>query len=225
MHLNLFGFFPSLVYEVLLSHLPAVDSIAMGECERTLTELAGAVKTGRSWRNIPGLAVQSSGGSVLAECRTPEANPDRFPFPRRESDGTMISGTRQPLGSSRTTANVLASRGCYNHCSFCPIPSFYNQGPLWRGRSPDNVFSEVTELVDRGYTDIYFVDPNFIGPGQRGRQRVVELAKRLGTLGISFGMETRPDDLDAELLERLRSAGLQTLLLVLKGVLPPFLET
>ena len=85
--------------------------------------------------------------------------------------------------------------------------------PLWRGRSPHSVFQEMTQLMNLGVKDFYFLDPNFIGPGKKGRDRVLELAQLLRPLGITFGMETRPNDLDAEILESLVSAGLQSLLL------------
>jgi len=43
-HINLFGFFPSLAWEMILTLTTAVDSIALGECENTLTELAQHLK-------------------------------------------------------------------------------------------------------------------------------------------------------------------------------------
>lgn len=136
----------------------------------------------------------------MASPRIPERTPDAFPFPLR------YSGTDE-------TASILASRGCYNHCSFCPVPVFYHDGSLWRGRSPANVFEEMTRLMDRGFRDFYFVDPNFIGPGRRNKSRILEMAELIRPLGITFGMETRSNDLDAEILEHLTSAGLQSLLL------------
>ncbi|HMK36251.1 MAG TPA: radical SAM protein, partial [Desulfomonilaceae bacterium] len=51
------------------------------------------------------------------------------------------------------------------------------------------------------------------GPGKKGKDRIRELAGLLHPLGITFGMETRPNDLDGEILERLAAAGLQSLLL------------
>jgi hypothetical protein len=68
-------------------------------------------------------------------------------------------------------------------------------------------------LVNQAFQDFYFVDPNFVGPGKKGRSRILELAKMIRPLGITFGMETRSDDLDNEILENLASAGLQSLLL------------
>lgn len=199
-HINLFGFFPSLAWRAILREIPAVDSIAVGECEETLAELADQLQTHRSWRAVAGLAVRTSDGKAVHTPRLPEKDPDRFPFP-----------LRQP--NPEETASILASRGCYNHCSFCPVPSFYNNGPLWRGRSPQNVFQEIEQLVNQGTGDFYFVDPNFIGPGKKGRQRTLELMELIRPLEITFGMETRPQDLDDEILESMLASGFQSLLM------------
>lgn len=199
-HVNLFGFFPTLAYRAILTDAPEVDSIVIGECENTLVELAGRLSRREDWREVPGLAYRASGSVRTSSPRNPDVNLDRFPFPLREEE---IEGT----------VSVLAGRGCYNHCSFCPIPAFYGNGPLWRGRSAENVLEELTHLVDRGARDFYFVDPNFVGPGKAGRDRIRHLARLIQPLGITFGMETRPNDLDKDLLECLVSAGLRSLLL------------
>ena len=198
-HLNLFGFFPTLVYRQILGTCPAVDSIAVGEFEHTLVELARALDRKAPVEGIDGLATASCLGHSRSMARMPEENPDIFPFPKR----SHLSGT----------VSVLASRGCYNHCSFCPVPSFYNQGPLWRGRSPENIAREVKALAGRGVTSFYFCDPNFIGPGKKGRQQTMALMDLIRPLNIRFGMETRPQDLDDEVLESLTSAGFESLLM------------
>jgi anaerobic magnesium-protoporphyrin IX monomethyl ester cyclase len=209
-HVNLFGFFPTLAHQTILTQASHVDSIAVGECEKTLSELAGRLSRGQDWTDVPGLAYRASAEVRIAASRIPEANPDVFPFPLRDQE-------------SESTASVLASRGCYNHCSFCPIPGFYGNGPLWRGRSPHNVLEEVVQLTERGVRDLYFVDPNFIGPGQRGKDRIRHLAGLMSPLGITFGMETRPNDLDGDTLECLVAAGLRSLLLGIESGSAPVL--
>jgi anaerobic magnesium-protoporphyrin IX monomethyl ester cyclase len=199
-HINLFGFFPTLAYQVILQNVPAVDSITVGECEHTLAALADRLGKGVDWRDVPGLAFRDDQGGCMIAHRSPENSPDRFAFPLRDP-------------AAKGTASILAARGCYNHCSFCPVPVFYNDNALWRGRTPENVLEEMTELMGHGYQDFYFVDPNFIGPGNKGRSRALELAGLMRPLDITFGMETRPNDLDEEVLEHLASAGLQSLLL------------
>jgi anaerobic magnesium-protoporphyrin IX monomethyl ester cyclase len=209
-HICLFGFFPTLAYEVILRAVPEVDSLVVGECEETLAELARLLSRGQDWRTIPGVAFRTGEVVHLAATRVPAADPDRFAFPLRDL-------------AAVETVSILASRGCYNHCSFCPVPSFYNAGPLWRGRSTANVMEEMTLLADQGVRDFYFVDPNFVGPGKNGRLRALELARLIRPLGITFGMETRPQDLDTEILEHLAAAGLQSMLLGIESGSPEVL--
>lgn len=196
-HVNLFGFYATLASADLLQAAP-IDSVAVGECEHTLRDLSNALAGGQSWNRIAGLATDPATTEKVR--RTPEKDPGCFAFPERPP------GLPAP-------ACVLASRGCYNHCSFCLVPPFYNRGPLWRGRSPENIVDEIQELMQKGYRDFYFVDPNFIGPGAAGRQRCSDLLERLRPLNITFGMETRPNDLTEALLVELRDAGLSSLLL------------
>jgi radical SAM superfamily enzyme YgiQ (UPF0313 family) len=211
-HISLFGFFPSMAFRRILETIPEVDSIAVGECEDTLAALARTLHGSGEWRETAGLAFRSSCGVDIRGRRRPAKNPDKYPFPDR------------PHAAAGDTVSILASRGCYNHCSFCPISGFYNEGPLWRGRSPENVRSEISGLMDLGVRDFYFVDPNFIGPGRAGRLRALEIARHLRPLNIAFGMETRPDDLDAELMDRLSEAGLKSMLLGIESASPSVLN-
>ena len=198
-HINLFGFFPTLVFREILATAKDVDSIAVGEFEQTLVALAATLEKTGTVTGIPGLALNSTLTPGTFRKRPPEKDPDTFPVPLRPSlDGT---------------ASILASRGCYNHCSFCPVPSFYNQGPLWRGRAPEAIAREMQALVDQGIRDFYFTDPNFIGPGKRGKERILKLMALIKPMEITFGMETRPSDLDDEILHHLVEAGFTSLLM------------
>ena len=199
-HINLFGFFPTLAWNPILKHSQAVDSIATGEPEHILVELADRLQLKKAWQNIPGLAHKTDGIVKYNGFRKPEKNPDLFPFPVRNDDADE-------------TATILASRGCYNACSFCPVPSFYNNGPLWRGRTPSNILTEISQLYNQGRREFYFIDPNFVGPGIKGRQRIFNLAEQLQKIDITYGIETRPNDLNDTIMAALVSSGLKSLLL------------
>lgn len=67
--------------------------------------------------------------------------------------------------------------------------------------------------MDQGVKDFYFVDPNFIGPGKTGKKRIMALMDLLVPMDIRFGMETRPQDLDDEILAKLVAAGFKSLLM------------
>ncbi|MGB3210067.1 MAG: radical SAM protein [Desulforhopalus sp.] len=197
-HINLFGFFPSLVYLDILGTVEAVDSVCVGEFEHTLAELADFLKKGGVPDQIPGLATRSHNG-INIKHRPPEKNPDRFAFPKRIPEDSTVT--------------ILASRGCYNRCSFCLVPAFDNSGGLWRGRSPENIFREIEQFVAKGTRDFYFSDPNFIGPGRAGKKRVHQLLELIKPLNITFGMETRPNDLDDEIIEDLVRSGMTSFLM------------
>ena len=198
-HLNLFGFFPSLVYQDILRSVDAVDSIAVGEFEHTLVELVTSIVSEKPLQAVPGLATRGKGGEVQLVSRVIENDPDHFCFPKRPR--------------AENTATVLASRGCYNCCSFCLVPTFDSQRQGWRGRTPNNIYEEIETLAAQGVKDFYFADPNFIGPGKKGRARTLHLLELLTPLNITFGMETRANDLDNEMLEHLVGAGMTSLLM------------
>lgn len=198
-HINLFGFLPSLVYADILEGTAVVDSIAVGEFEHTLIALAAALVRDDLLADIPGLATRSEKGDITYTARLSEKLPDLFAFPRRIS-----------LDS---TVTVQASRGCYNRCNFCLVPAFDADGARWRGRSPQNIFSEMEGLVAHGVRDFYFADPNFVGPGRVGKERTLALLDLIKPLNITFGMETRPNDLDDEIMENLVGAGMTSLLM------------
>jgi len=207
----LFGFFPTLVWRDILDHAPEVDSVVVGEPEETLVELARSLTTGAVVR-VDGLAARLHGEATLFGMRTPVVPLDRLPFPLR------------PFLEADETVSVLASRGCYNGCSFCLVPTLNDGRAVWRGRSADNVAAEIASLAERGKRDFYFVDPNFIGPGKAGKENAMRLSRALARLGITFGMETRANDITGPLLRSLCNAGLTSLLLGIESGSPRVLK-
>ncbi len=207
----LYGFFPGLVWKEILDYSPAVDYVVVGEPEETMVDLARCIEAGIEAR-VEGLARRCHGKASLPLRRPPIESPDRLPFPLR------------PSLESERTVSVLASRGCYNHCSFCLVPALDQGKTVWRGRSPENIAAEISGLVSLGEKDFYFVDPNFVGPGKAGKQAAVKLARRLADFGITFGIETRANDITSGLMRELVEAGLTRLLLGIESGRPDVLK-
>jgi radical SAM superfamily enzyme YgiQ (UPF0313 family) len=197
----LFGFFPTLAWEDILSNVEAIDCVIVGESEETLGDLAETIACKRMVLPAPGLAARAAGRPVFPGFRKPIVPLDRLPYPAR------------PWMRQGETANILASRGCYNGCSFCLIPTLDNNKAVWRRRSIANITEEIRLLKELGITDFYFADPNFIGPGLAGQEHAKALAAAISELGIAFGLETRAADITPSLLQALCKAGLTTLLL------------
>ena len=207
----LYGFFPTLMWRDILDQVPAVDYVIVGEPEDTAVCLTRSLKTG-SGVQVDGLAMREQGKATLSGIR-PSIDPlDQLPFPLR------------PALAAEETICILASRGCYNQCSFCLIPTLDGGRSAWRGRTPENIALEISQLMARGKKDFYFVDPNFIGPGKAGKERAVQLGNTLKGLGVTFGMETRANDLTRVMVEALVDAGLTSLLIGLESGSPQILQ-
>jgi anaerobic magnesium-protoporphyrin IX monomethyl ester cyclase len=207
----LYGFFPGMVWKEILDYCGAVDYVVAGEPEQPLVELARQIGKAEAVK-IRGIALRMNGEATFTGVRSPIESPDELPFPLRPSVAT------------EETVSILASRGCYNNCSFCLIPALDFGKSTWRGRSPENIASEISRLVLLGKRDFYFVDPNFVGPGKAGKERTIELAHRLAEPGISFGMETRANDVTPDLMKELVKAGLNRLLLGIESCRPEVLK-
>jgi anaerobic magnesium-protoporphyrin IX monomethyl ester cyclase len=207
----LYGFFPTLMWRDILDQVPAVDSVIVGEPEETVVCLARSLEAGTG-TPVEGLALRAQGQATLAGSRPGIEPLDRLPFPLRPSLAT------------EETICILASRGCYNRCSFCLIPTLDGGRSAWRGRTPENVAAEISQLMAKGKKDFYFVDPNFIGPGKAGKERAVQLGNTLKGLGITFGMETRANDITPAIMRSLVDAGLTSLLIGLESGSPQILR-
>lgn len=227
-HINLYGHFPTFSFSELLIKHPFIDSITIGEPETTFLELSDIVinnKIASNFYTIEGLAFNSSlvKGNVAHTdiCddkyvpdvirnrpRKPVSNLDKLPFPYRY-DFNLFK-------KKGVYTYILASRGCYGKCTFCYLDRFYGDDSQWRGRSPENIFNEISD-INRIFNEeyFYFADANFFGPGKKGKERACELARIIidNGLNIKFGIECRVNDIDDRTIDILVMAGLKDVFL------------
>jgi anaerobic magnesium-protoporphyrin IX monomethyl ester cyclase len=220
-HINLYGHFPTFAFRELLASYSFIDSVAIGEPEATFLELAEAVinsKCNSALYTIDGLVFKSSGSKIEEgvlkpdviqnKPRKPVSNLDKLPFPSR-CDFDMLK-------KKGISTYILASRGCYGKCTFCYLDNFYGEESSWRGRNPQNVFNEISDIYENlGERYFYFADANFFGPGKNGKERACELAKLIvdKDLNIKFGIECRVNDIDDKTIGILVRAGLKDVFL------------
>jgi len=209
----LYGFYPTFGFEDLLQAMPQVTAAVLGEPEQTLVEVARVAATGARpsavLGAVPGLALRRYGSIARTSDRPPIADLDALPFPHRSAE--MLS---------LREVNIAGSRGCYGACTFCSINPFYGPRSSWRPRSPERVIAEMAAVIEAHPEKkrFYFVDPNFFGPGERGRRRALALARMIRErFRVNFGLEGRVNDIDDEVVGALVEAGFDEILIGLES--------
>lgn len=207
-HITAGGHFAAFHAEPLLRDVPAIDSVAIGEGERILCELAAA---GCDPRAVRGMVYRRGAAIVRNEAAPNPPALDDLPWPPR----------KQPLDSylGIPITNMLASRGCSHACAFCSIAAWHRMcgGPRLRLRSVEHVADEMAALYARGARIFNFHDDNFfLDDADAMLARAVALRdalERRGVRHIAFAAKCRPDTMDERVLRVLVSAGLFRLFL------------
>jgi len=200
------GQFPTFCYDRLLVDFPEIDAIIRGEGESPFLDMVRRIAEGKDWRDIPGVAFRRNGEVVANDPPPLIADLDSLPFPARD--------TLPAVRSVGAMVAVASSRGCPHRCTFCSTPTFYRLSPgrPWRMRSAENVVEEIKSLVaDHDVRQFIFVDDNFIGVGERGKERAREIAERIiqANLQVEFHLLCRVTDIEEELFTLLQRAGLR----------------
>lgn len=178
-----------------------LDHIVVGEGEITFLHIARANREGNAPKPHPGLA--SKDGSEIEFSPPGEpADLDSLPPPARNLLPNHIYRMHPPFGIKPPATLVETARGCPCRCSFCTIP-----GQL-RTRSPERVLEEAADLTGRyGIREIHFVDPTFTWDRDRVREICAGLLSMPQAARPAWSCKTRPDCVDAALLERMAAAG------------------
>jgi 5-methoxy-6-methylbenzimidazole methyltransferase len=203
-YITAFGFYPTIAYKNILQKRPALDSVVIGEPEISFAELVSDSKVNPK---IPGIAFRNELGTISLARRPLIKDLDIIPFP-----------VRTPASYRLPEVNLQGSRGCYGNCTFCYINPFYGEKSRWRGRTPENIVSEIDQVIAvTGRKNFYFTDPNFFGPGELGQLRAKRLAAMLKPRQISFGIEGRVNDIHDDTIAALVDAGLRQILIGLES--------
>ena len=183
----------------LAQQLVPHDYGVKGEGEVTVVELARAIQLGKQPNEIAGLV-----GSPDREA----GYLDTFPIPdysgwrlERYLDMQHPLMTRNmSVRDNPRMASIITSRSCPFHCTFC----YHPLGQTYRERSLDSVFEEIFVLVNGyGVNMLHLFDELF----SRSRERVMEFCRRITPFDLKWTVLLRVDQVDAELLNTLRSAG------------------
>ncbi len=184
----------------VLEECPSIDVVIRHEFD---TKISAVVSNVQNLNDVSGITYRK--GSEIIDNGDGEftTNLDAVPFPDREA--VPWKWYLEAWYSRQPFMNLMTSRGCPYHCSFCLWPqSMY--GHKQRFRSVENVISEVRMLVDRyGVKELNIDDGTFT----TNRQRVIEFCRRVRDekLSIIWTCNGRADTLDEQMLSEMKKAG------------------
>ncbi|MBI9083459.1 MAG: cobalamin-dependent protein [Desulfobacterales bacterium] len=171
-----------------LTHVPAVDTVVVGEGETTFMALARRMAAGKPVSGLAGTAWRHNGRCHVAPPRPAIENMDSLAAPHDYFD----------------TSTVLTSRGCPNRCTFCGSSRMW--GRRVRYHSAPYVLNMLETAVNRhDRRFIAFKDDTFTAD----RRRILKICKGIGERGLKFvwSCDTRVDCLDEKTLAAMRRAG------------------
>ncbi|MCK5000853.1 MAG: cobalamin-dependent protein [Anaerohalosphaera sp.] len=192
------------------------DIAVLGEGEKTFDEILTKFQNAYAdISSIAGTMVKKNGVLIRNNTRPLIENLDELPFPARD----LVDIRKYPgymyKKFSRDTS-LLSARGCPFNCLYCSNPVWKQQKPWYRLRSPKNVADEMQFIKDE-YNIREFFDQTdeFNGSKKWAEQMCDEIISR--DMDIVFKAQMRVDNVDGELVAKLKKAGLWMVLFGLES--------
>lgn len=195
---------PSALPEQCLQQNPNIDFCVIGEGERTLVELVGALSKKHSdFSNIKGLAYQNNNKVVNTGYADYIKNLDELPFPARHLFPLRKYKTHLPYGRKNPYMTLITSRGCPYRCTYCSKAVFGNK---YRAASPYMVVDEIKHIVEEyGVREIHFYDDDLTINMRRAEAICDEIIRQ--KIRVDWSCTTRVDHVDENLIRKMKRAG------------------
>lgn len=210
------GVFPTAAPEKALS-LSCVDAICVGEGETVTKAVIDRFKTGRrDFNGIPRVWTRDLLGKV---CPPAAFESDALEDINRITPNFRLFDANRfnrPMGGRVfRTLPLETFRGCPFKCSFCNSPMQVDKskslglGHFLRRKK----IGEVEKIIENLISDyeaqyLYFVDDSFLS---RPRREIDAFIKMYSRFKLPFWFNTRPESCTLEILEELKSVGLDRL--------------
>ena len=205
--------FPQVVLVTGGNHVSAVpdqidrtifDYLVLGEGEYALLALIQSLNANRSADTIPGV-VSRQMPACESEARVDAL--DELPLPALD-----LLPLQKLWRSGRRWINMVATRGCVYDCNFCSIHTV--MGRKIRTRCVDNVVNEIKQWKQRyKIQEIYFEDDNLTTNKRWAKELFRKIAACNFRIRLYARNGIRADSIDRELLELMKAAGFQDIVI------------
>jgi radical SAM superfamily enzyme YgiQ (UPF0313 family) len=177
----------------LIRAFSSIDIIIRGEGEITLLRLLSTLEKGSSLKNIRGLIYRNKKKIHITPKNKRIVNLDNLPYPA--FDKIDFSKYDPP--------NIMYSRGCPFHCTFCDIAPYWGRRNLKKSLS---YFMEEIRILREEYRQkrLAIVDDTFV----LKKNRVLEFCSTLKkeNLDIEWGCYGKVDLMDSEMIKKMANA-------------------
>lgn len=191
----------SYTYEEILTEEPAIDIIVRGEGEQTMLELVQTLEKGGDISEVDGISYRDGNNMVVTPDREFNKELDSLPFPARHLwHENIINGLIE--------MPIISSRGCPFDCVYCSTSCMWGHEIRYRGVK--NLVDEMEEVVNEfNVQKFIFNDDVFT----LNKNRVIEICDEIEKreLDIHWACSSRTDVVSKEMLERMKSAGCDTI--------------
>ena len=192
------------------------DIICIGEGEYALLELAERISDSRDYSDVEGIWIRRNGEIFKNDVAPLVQDIDSLPFPDYGNNDKYFVENDEVIhgdpGLETYNLNIMASRGCPYHCSYCCNSIFKTlykgKGKRVRRRSVENVMDEIFALKDRfpNIKRVDFIDEVFAWDKEWTSKFTKRYKKEVG---LPFHCAQHPNMVDREILTMLKDAGLE----------------
>lgn len=216
------GLFPTYEWEYCFRKSKNIDTVVLGEGERTLAGIARKLEDGSTisdaCKSVDGVVWHDGDNINKKDKAGYNEDLDDLPPPAWHllDLKQFVKTQRNFYELQPPYFTVLSSRSCPEACSFCNM--FIAHGRKWRSRSPENFVEELKYLMDRFNVNSFFIaDDNFSFDLERAKNICREILKRNLKIHYNTGNGLNIKRVDKELFELMKASGCGSIALAIES--------
>ncbi len=188
-----------------------LDFTSRGEGELTLFNLIKSLENGSPIADLRGIGYRNNGAAIAGSFPELIDDLDDIPYPAWDAIDIekyfvfgKIRRLTNPIQSRLRGVSIFSTRGCPYRCTYC-----HNVfGKKLRKRSVENVLGELRWLVDDfNVQEVEFIDDVFNLDRARAKAICDGIVDAGWDLKMSFPNGLRADQMDEELVDKMKAAG------------------